>query len=381
MNIQSLLEKIRLFENLVVESGFKRDVDGFIESISPQQNRQNLQLFQDIAGKIQAYLIEIYQSDLPEALQSLLPTDKIRPFTETDHIEKLNEILDDKELPTEQFFNKLNNLLSNLKSQIEKNRAELNRLKTVFQNYADYDQIDIDSNEYAVISIIFKDLKTTQSLKEFSKVLRKWNTTLVIYHQLLTSGSPKEIELVEVQNGSIDVILNIDVDIAVDLVELIELGFKVFGGYLLYKSKAKEIIATYFGNKKLLKQEEDREKEMLDNIQVAIKSKIKEQHEKALVEDKKVDKTSIDVKVNDVASTLTEHIVKGNDIKLLAVPEDYEDMKAVGEEMKTASISNRRELKKLTDVDRTKLIEKYEVKEEDEQQEVKQKTPTPKGKA
>lgn len=381
MNIQSLLEKIGLFENLVIESGFKRDVDGFIESISPQQNRQNLQLFQDIASKIQAYLMEIYESDLPEALQSLLPTDKTRPFTETDHIEKLNEILDDKELPTDQFFNKLNSLLSNLKSQLEKNRVELNRLKTVFQDYADYEQIDIDSNEYAVISLIFKDLKTTRSLKEFSKVLRKWNTTLVIYHQLLKSDSPEEIELVEVQNGSIDVILNIDVDIAVDLVGLIELGFKVFGGYLLYKSKTKEIVATYFGNKKLLKQEEEREKEMLDNIQVAIESKIKEQHEKALEKDEKVDNTSIDTKVNNVASTLTEHIVKGNDIKLLAVPEDYEEMKIVGEEMNIASISNRRELKKLTDADRTKLIEKYEVKEEEGQQEVKQKTPKPKDKA
>lgn len=365
MNIQSLLERIELFEKLVIESGFKRDVEGFINSISPQQNRQNLQLFQDISDKLKAYLVEIYESDLPEHLASLLHNEKIKPFTDDNHLEKLNEIIDDKELPTDQFFSKLNNLLSNLKSQIEKNNTELSRLKSIFENFANFNQYEINNNENAIISLIFKDLKSTKSLKEFSKVLRRWNTTLVIYHQLVSSESPKEIELLEVQNGSIDVIVNIDVDIAVDLVELIELGFKVFGGYLLYKSKKKEIVATYYGNEKLLKQEEKIEKEMLDNIQVAIKNKIKEQHSEALEKDAKVDKTGIDAKLKDVSRTLTEHIVKGNDIKLLAVPEDYEELKNVSEEMKSASISNRKALKKLSEVDKTKLIEKYEVKDED----------------
>lgn len=365
MNIQSLLERINLFEKLVIESGFKRDVEGFINSISPQQNRQNLQLFQDIAEKVRIYLIEIYESDLPENLTSLLHNDKIKPFTDGNHLEKINEIINDKELPTDQFFNKLNSLLSNLKSQIEKNNTELIRLKSIFKDFADFDQSEINSEEYAIISLIFKDLKSTKSLKGFSKVLKRWNTTLVIYHQLVSSESPKEIELLGVQNGSIDVIVNIDVDIAVDLVELIELGFKVFGGYLLYKFKKKEIVKTYFGNEKLLKQEEIFEKEMLDNIQVAIKNKINEQHKKALENDKKVDKTGIVAKVNDVAKTLTEHIVKGNDIKLLAVPDEYEELKTVSEEMKTASISNRKALKKLSEVDRIKLIEKYELKDDE----------------
>src|SRR5690554_3561887 len=127
MNIQSLLERINLFEKLVIESGFKRDVEGYINSISPQQNRQNLQLFQDIAEKVRIYLIEIYESDLPENLTSLLHNDKIKPFTDGNHLEKINEIINDKELPTDQFFNKLNSLLSNLKSQIEKNNTELIR--------------------------------------------------------------------------------------------------------------------------------------------------------------------------------------------------------------------------------------------------------------
>lgn len=369
MNIQSLLEKIQLFKKLVIESGFKRDVIGFRESIAPQQNRQNLQLFQDIAGKIESYLNMIYESDLPESLEYVLPTQSVRPFTETDHLEKLNEILSDTELDTNQYFTKLNKLLNTLQTQIEANETELNRLEEIFKNYADFEQEEIDSEEQAIISLIFKDLKTTTSLKEFSKVLYKWNRTLLIYHQLLTSNAPKDIEIVEVQNGSIDVLVNIDIDIAVDLVELIKLGFEVFGGYLLYKSKAKEIIATYFGNKKLIAQEKERENEMLDNIYKAIEAKILEQHKSAKKEDKDIDGTAIKVKVKEVADTLSEHIVKGNDIKLLAAPKEYEELEEDAEKIRLSSINNRRALKDLTEEDRTKLIEKYEIKDKDEPKE------------
>ena len=135
MNIQSLLEKIQLFKKLVIESGFKRDVIGFRESIAPQPNRQTLQLFQDIAGKIESYLNMIYESDLPESLEYVLPTKSVRPFTETDHLEKLNEILSDTELDTNQYFTKLNKLLNTLQTQIEANETELNRLEEIFKNY------------------------------------------------------------------------------------------------------------------------------------------------------------------------------------------------------------------------------------------------------
>lgn len=366
MNIQSLLEKIKLFEKLVIDSGFKRDVIGFKESIATQQNRQNLQLFQDIAKKIESYLNMIYESNLPESLESVLPTESKRPFTESDHLEKLNGILNDNELATAQYFTKLNSLLNTLQSQIEANNTELNRLKGIFQNYADFEQQEINSEEYAVISLIFKDLKTTTSLKEFSRVLNKWNRTLLIYHQLLTSEASKDIEIVEVQNGSINVLVNIDLDIAVDLVELIKLGFKVFGGYLLYKSKAKEIIATYFGDKVLIAQEKKREDAMLENIHKAIEAKILEQNKAAKKDDKAIDGTAIKVKVKDVADILSEHIVKGNDIKLLTAPEEYEELEEEAEEIRLTSISNRRALKELPKEDRVKLIEKYEIIEKDE---------------
>ncbi|WP_290698429.1 hypothetical protein [Lacinutrix sp.] len=367
MNIQTLIEKIRIFQEYIIESGFKRDVEGYKSSITPQQNRQNLQLFQDIANKIQNSLTKIYESDLPESLKLLLPTENERPFTEENHLGKITEIIENRELPVTQYFSQLNSFLSTLNTQITTNQTEIERLKIVFQDYTKSEQELINSDEYAVISIIFKDLKTTTSLKEFSKTLNKWNRTLLIYHQLLTSNTPEEIEIVEVQNGSIDVIVNLDFDIAVDLVELVKYGFKVFGGYLLYKSTAKDIIATYFGNKTLIKQEEQREKEMLENIYKTLEEKISEQHKSALENDGKIEKTALKAKIKDVAKTISEHIVKGNDIKLLAVPENDTEIIEDSKEMNYTSINNRKILKELPEEDKIKLIERYSFEEDNDE--------------
>lgn len=367
MNIQTLIEKIGVFKKEIIESGFKRDIEGYINSISPQQNRQNLQLLQDISGKIQNYLIKIYESDIPESLKLLLPNENKKPFTETNHLKKINSILENKELPVNQYHIQLNSLLSQLNTQISENKVEIENLENIFKDYASSEQELLNSEDYAIISIIFKDLKTTTNLKEFSRTLKKWNRTLLIYHQLLTSEAPEDIEIVEIQNGSIDVIINLDFDIAVDLVELVKYGFSVFGGYLLYKSKAKEIIGTYFGNKILIKQEDDREKEMLENIYKTLEYKIIEQHKNALKTDKKIEKTAIKTKLKEVAKTISEHIVKGNDIKLLAVPENDTEIIKNAKEMNYSSINNRRFLKELPKEDRTKLIERYSFEEENKE--------------
>jgi hypothetical protein len=39
MNIESILDKIDLFEDLVIESGFRRDIADYSQSISQAQNR------------------------------------------------------------------------------------------------------------------------------------------------------------------------------------------------------------------------------------------------------------------------------------------------------------------------------------------------------
>lgn len=359
MNIESLITKIELFEDLIIKSGFRRDVQDYIQSIQQGQN-QNLVFMKELSQKVKSKLIECENFGLDSELLLVLRDNN--PFTEIETLSQLEELDGDTEIEGNNYFPKFNQILNQLIQNIDKNKNELDGVLGIFQKYVS-DQTEYDSGEeQAIISLIFKDLKSTGSLKEFAKVLNRWNRMLIVYHTLLTSESPDEISLVEIQNGSIDVIFNIDFDIAIDLTELIKTGLKVYGAYLLYKSKtAKEIIASYMENVKLIKQEKDREKLMLENIKDSVSRKVLEQHKDRLKTDKKIDKTSIKVKVEEVSSVITDHIIKGNELKLLTPPEPSEELRE-----ETATVRER--FKKLNPKEKQLLLDKYTIKDEDAEQ-------------
>lgn len=323
----------------------------------------------DLSKKIKESLIFFENNSLDSELNGVLRENE--PFTSLEILSDLEELDSDNEIAGPQYFQKFNAILNRIQSSIQSNETELNQVKTTFDKYASDDN-DYDSKqEQAVMSLIFKDLESTGSLKEFSKVLNRWNRTLLIYHTLLKSESPKEIPLVEIQNGSIDVIFNIDFDIAIDLTELIKTGLKVYSAYLLYKSKtAKEIIASYMGNRKLIATEKEREKLMLDNIKDSIKLKALEQHKENLKLDSPPTKTGATKKADEVAKVITDHIVKGNEIKLLTPPEpEEEDKPDISSELRTETATARERWKKLDEKERQLLLEKYTIKEDDDKKE------------
>lgn len=363
MNIESLISKIELFEDLVIRSGFKRDITDFIQSIQQPQN-QNLVFMKDLSFKVKNKLIEFESYGLESELTLVLRENE--PFTKLNILNQLEELNSDTEIDGNTYFSKFNDILNQLNQHINKNKKELDSVLIVFQKYTSNDEYQSE-NEQALVSLIFKDLKSTGSLKEFAKVLNRWNRMLLVYHTLLTSESPDEIELVEIQNGSIDVIFNIDFDIALDLTELIKTGLKVYGAYLIYKSKtAKDIIESYMGNQKLLKNEKEREKLMLDNIKESIAQRALEQHKEKLKTDKKIEVTSIDVKIEEVSSVITEHIIKGNELKLLTPPEiNEEEVNDVSVELREETAKVRETFKKLTSTEKQLLLEKYSIKDEE----------------
>jgi hypothetical protein len=362
MNIESLVSKIELFESLIVKSGFKRDINDYLQSIQQGQN-QNLVFMKDLSQKVKNKLIECENFGLESELNSVLRDSK--PFTSLDTIIKLEDLDNNTEIVGNNYFSKFSQILTQLIQNIDKNKAELDSVLKIFQKYVSIEKEYEFENEQAVVSLIFKDLKSTGSLKEFSKVLNRWNRMLLVYHTLLTSESPDEISLVEIQNGSIDVIFNIDFDIAVDLTELLKIGLKVYGAYLLYKSKtAKEIILSYMGNAKLIKQEKEREKLMLENIKDSIYQKALEQHKERLKADNNIEKTSIEVKLEEISSVITDHIIKGNELRLLTAPENLEDAD-LGIELREETAIVRERFKKLEPEEKQFLLEKYTIKEEE----------------
>ena len=367
MNIESLISKIQLFEDLIIKSGFRRDVQDFIQTIQQAQNR-NLVFMKDLSTKVKEKLIESENYGLENELTYVLRDSK--PFTELNTLEKLEKLDADTEIDGNSYFSSFNQILNQLLQKIDENNSELDSVSNIFEKYISKQSEYESDQEQAIISLIFKDLKTTSTLKEFSRALNRWNRMLIVYHTLLSSESPDEISLIEIQNGSIDVIFNIDFDIAIDLTELIKSGLKVYGAYLLYKSKtAKEIIASYMGNQKLIKQEKEREKLMLDNIKDSVSQKVLEQHKVKLKSDKKIEKTSIKVKVEEVSSVITDHIIKGNELKLLTPPETEEEgEKDLADELRAETATVRERYKKLNAKEKQMLLDKYTIKDVDKKE-------------
>lgn len=360
MNIETLAENIRLFEHEIIESGFQRDVQDYLPSLP--NNQTNIVALRDIAEKISKKLVNIYSGDLPNALSALLPKASTKPFTQTNFSENLLELIEDNKIEQNEFYSQLNQILSQLNQKLADNSLEIEGIKEFIEPYIDIDLETVTDEESAFISIVFKDKKTITNLNAFTKNINAWNRTLPLYHQVLSSTSPKDIKIIEVQNSSIDLVVSFDVNIAFDLVELFKVGFQCYAAYLAYKKMIAPITEAYFGNQKLLKSEKAREGELLNNISIAITSKIEEQHKLALKTDKKIDK-NIDKKVEQVTSLITSHIIKGNDLKLLAFPktdeEDVEKKNEIKKELQTKSSEVRAAIKELPEAELKKLLKQY----------------------
>jgi hypothetical protein len=225
MNIESLVSKIDLFQKLVITSGFRRDIQDNIQSIQHRQN-QNLAYMKDLSNKTKLQFREFENYSLHDEIRIVLRDSK--PFIEIDSKTLLDEIDSDSQIDASIYFQKFNQILNELFQNIDQNYNELIQIRSVLVKYVNYSEELESAENQAIVSLIFKDLKTTKSLKEFSKVLQRWNRTLIVYHTLLKSESPEDIELVEIQNGSIDVIFNLDFDISLDLTELVKIGLQVY---------------------------------------------------------------------------------------------------------------------------------------------------------
>lgn len=319
MNIETLRQYCETFKREVVNSGFKRDIEDYINSLPSAQS--NILALREISQKVMTKLDEIYSGDLPNALTALLPKPEIPPFTDHPYDKEFHDLNANTEIPKESFFEQLNTKLTQLRKQIKQNSDEIAKIESFIGPYSSVEISEISEENLAIISIVFNDKETISSLGKFSKTVASWNRILPIYHQLLKSDPPEDISLLEVQNGSIDLIVNLDVDVAIDLAELFKVGFKVFAAYLSYKKILKPIIESYHGNKKLIADEVTRETLMLENIGEAVKVEIQNQHKRSKKTDKKIDTAAVAKKVEQVASLVTSHIVKGNDVKVLALPE------------------------------------------------------------
>ncbi len=363
MNIDSLLSKIDLFNKLIIKSGFHRDLEDYQNSIS--QNR-NLIAFKEISNKVLFKLNEFESYGLNSELNKIVKDSS--PFTETDWITKLEELNKDPEIKASQYLNQFSQILTKLFQEIDKNRAEIQKVEKVFSKYIDNNYDDKQSEHQALISLVFRDIKSTSNIKQFSKALNKWQTALTAYQRLISSSS-SEISLVTIQQGSIDVVLNMDVNIAIDLNELIKFGVKAFGAYLVFKSKVIfEIRDAIKNSPKIEQPAKEMESILLDDILNSVKRQLKQQHEKNLKTDDKIEKTSIDSKIEKVSKVIVDHIIKGNEVKYLNPPNvknKNEENLDSGQELTKLLAETKENYRKLSEPDQKLLLEKFSIKEDE----------------
>lgn len=359
MNIEVLQDHIGTFMREVVDSGFKRDLDDYTSSIPASQN--NIVALREIAGKVLSVLTQFYEGDLPDSLTFLLPKPNVRPFTETRHDTKLRDLVQNTQIPQQEFFNQLTQFLNQLKQQIQQNLTEITKIREFLAPYVAAGTARKTEQDLATLSISFKETNTISRLGQFTKTLAAWNRALPVYHQLLKSESPEDIAIVEVQNGSIDLVINLNTDVAINLAELFKVGFQCYVAYLSYKGLIKPIVGTYRGNPKLLKGEEEREAELLENIRMAIHAEVVAQHKAAKKIDKGIHTTSIEKKAEEITKLVTSHIVNGNDIRLLSAPTtaEAETAASLPAELRECSTVARSKMRALPAQEMQKLLEKY----------------------
>ena len=141
-----------------------------------------------------------------------------------------------------------------------------------------------------------------------------------------------------------------------------------FGSYMAYKLKLKqEIMDIYDDNSELKQLEEHKEKLMLSHIKEKIKIKIKEQHEKHLLKNGSIDTTSIDKKIDNVSSLITEHSIKGNEFKLLSTigeNEEENEEEQMKKELRIATAKVKLGYAELSESDKQLMIGMYETKDD-----------------
>lgn len=363
MNFQTLSDNINLFKEEIINSGFKRDIQDYVNSLPTNQN--NILALREVANKIHIFIEKLNNTEFSECLRQLLPDKKNVPFTDTKVFEQLTELINDNQVDLSNFFQRLNQITSQLNQYIDKNLAKINEIEVFISPYLSKETEEIATEHRAIVSIIFKESNTVSNLKHFTKSITSWNRTLPMYHQLIKSSSPEDIKIIQVQNGSIDFVFNFDIDIALNLVELFKEGFKLYLAYLTYKTMSKPIKATFFGNKALIEKQKEVEDGLLDNIALAVAEKIKEQHLKAKEIDKKID-GNIDKKVEQVTNLITSHIINGNDIKLLSLPiyadepeDKTKEKETLKKEVREVSSEVRNLMKSISTEERKVLLDKF----------------------
>lgn len=349
---------VRKILELIISVKKQIGVDNYITKLQDyqttiQNNSSNIVLLKEILDKTIYDLDNLIENSIPEFLEKLL-VGKIIPFEFEKFKKQLIELKEKNHTDYSQLYNELTNILAQMLEKMNSNIAELDKISKVIEPFQTKDFNDIQEDDNAIFAIIFNNESSFNNLKSLSFELRNWDKGLFLYQQIVSDETPKAFEIIEVEQGSVEVILNLAFDVAENLVDLFKTGMETYGAYLTYKTLIHDkLFATFKDNKKLMALEEEREKLLLQNVKDVVRNEIKKQAKKGKKHE------ALDKKIEEVTKLVTEHIIKGNSVKLLSAPEEKEEVLEKEKEKEMHYVKSKADYKKLDEATKQLLLEEF----------------------
>ena len=320
MNIHTLEKFIEDYEAVLPASELQElqnislSLTRSAQAIANRQSNHSIPTNYEIASYLETFTSLLYKlKDMNLHIALLLPE------YDFDFVELgLDELcaLDESSLELNKKIKSLKDIVVRLSGQLVGLDSEIKTVKTFISPYVTQ---NIEESEAALVSLIFNDKKTVSSLNEFQKNIAQWSKCLPIYHTLVTGESPEELELVSVQNGCIDVVVNLDVDVALDLTKVFQTAIGSFTAYLAYKKGLSEV-----GSPAQSSRTKELENKLLESkkedVYITTEDIIKSQSSS----NTKVE-GDYDMKIKQISELVTTHVIKGNEYEVLHLP-DRDDL-------------------------------------------------------
>ncbi|MCP9761661.1 hypothetical protein [Lacihabitans soyangensis] len=362
MTVRKIIELIDLIKDKIGKDNFSSKLQDYLVTI--QNNNNNLVLLKELTEKLIADFKKLEQEGIRELLDKVL-MNKEKPFTDDSFLKQLTTLKEQNYPDSGSHYNTLNAIITQLQLRVNSNIEELDKISTTVIPFLSKDYSELQSDTNAIFAIIFNNEKSYNSLKLLSFELKNWDRGLFIYQQIISEETPKPFEIIEIDQGSIEVVLNFIFEVGEKLLDLFKTGFEVYGAYLAYKTVVQETLSKSFrGNQKLIKGEEEREQLLLENVRIAVREEVKKQAKKGKKQE------ALEKKIEEVTKLVTEHIIKGNSVKLLSAPEEKEEIFNKEDEKEILYVKTKVDYKKLDEVTKQLLISEFTTQPKTENYEI-----------
>jgi hypothetical protein len=351
MTVRKIIELIELVKNKIGNENYISKLQDYQSTI--QNNSSNIVLLKELLEKSIFDIEDLMEESVPELLNKLL-VGKIVPFEFEKYHKQLIGLMEKNHSDYSTLYNELTSIFSQMIEKITQNLTEIENIKKVINPFQTKDFEELQAEDNAIFAIIFNNENSFNNLKSLSFELKNWDRGLFLYQQIISDETPKAFEIIEVEQGSVEVVINLVFDVAEKLVDLFKTGLETYGAYLAYKTLIHEkLFDTFKGNKELILLEEKREKLLLENVKKSVKEEIKKQIKKGKKQE------AIDKKIDEVTRLITDHIIKGNTVKLLSAPEEKEEIIEKEKEKEKLFIKSKIDYKKLDAITKQLLLEEF----------------------